>query len=133
MSDQWELIVPMEIFVQRVKERSERLGFSQAEVARRCGVTERAFNHYMSGRSEPNLATLLRIAAVLDCTPNELLGVSRLTVSIDEKSLLRGQIAALSQVRDEPALRLATAIGGTAHVGMPFDIVGGHRECLVMY
>ena len=48
---------------------------TQAELARRSGVTERAFQHYLSGRSEPSLATLVRIASALGCTPNDLLGV----------------------------------------------------------
>ena len=102
----------MEIFAQQVRDRSQQLGFSQAEVARRCGVTERAFNHYMSGRSEPNLATLLRVADALDCTPNDLLGIARPAAVADEAERLRGQIAASCRVLDEPALRLAAAIVG---------------------
>ena len=100
----------MEKLAQTVKERAAKLALSQAEVARRCGVTERAFNHYMSGRSEPNLSTLLRIAIVLDCTPNDLLGVTSASIKTDAKGALRAQISAASQVMDVRSLRLALSL-----------------------
>ncbi len=53
-----------------------RLGISNAEAARRCGLDERRYGHYVSGRREPDLATLVRIATTLGTTPNWLLGVS---------------------------------------------------------
>jgi transcriptional regulator with XRE-family HTH domain len=101
----------MEIFAQSVKERATALGLSQAEVARRCGVTERAFNHYMSGRSEPNLATLLRVAEVLDCTPNDLLGIAVTpTARLNPTQRLRAQITAEIVGMDDQALHLALSI-----------------------
>jgi len=65
----------MELFAKRLRERAAELGISNAEAARRSGLDERRYSHYVSGIREPNLATLVRIAEVLQTTPNDLLGV----------------------------------------------------------
>ena len=36
-----------------------QLGLSDAEVARRAGLSERRYGYYATGEREPNLATLL--------------------------------------------------------------------------
>jgi transcriptional regulator with XRE-family HTH domain len=64
----------MDIFAKNLRRRAEELGISNAEVARRAGLTERRYGNYVSGRREPDLATLLRIARVLESSPNKLLG-----------------------------------------------------------
>jgi transcriptional regulator with XRE-family HTH domain len=46
---------------------------SDAEVARRAGLAERRYGHYVRGAREPDLQTLLRICTALDVTPNDLL------------------------------------------------------------
>lgn len=51
------------------------LGISDAEVARRAGLTERRYGNYVAGIREPDLATVVKIAAVLSTTPNQLLGI----------------------------------------------------------
>ncbi len=63
----------MEPFAANLKKRAEDLGISNAEVARRAGLSERRYGNYVSGRREPDLATLVRIASVLATTPNALL------------------------------------------------------------
>src|SRR6266550_4014780 len=50
------------------------LALSNAEVARRIGLSEPRYTHYVSSAREPDLATLVRIAKVLETTPNDLLG-----------------------------------------------------------
>ena len=67
----------MEVFAERLRERARQLGLSDAEVARRIGLEERRYGHYVRGAREPDFATLLRICSVLDLTPNELLIPSR--------------------------------------------------------
>lgn len=54
-------------------ERARQLELSDAEVARRAGLAERRYGHYVRGTREPDFATLLRICATLDVTPNDLL------------------------------------------------------------
>jgi transcriptional regulator with XRE-family HTH domain len=64
----------MELFCRKLKERAAELGISNAEAARRSGLSERRYAHYVSGDREPDLATLVRIAKALAVTPNQLLG-----------------------------------------------------------
>ncbi|MCO5131826.1 MAG: helix-turn-helix transcriptional regulator [Xanthobacteraceae bacterium] len=63
----------MEPFASNLRRRAEELGISNAEAARRVGLSERRYGNYISGRREPDLATLVRIAAILETTPNHLL------------------------------------------------------------
>lgn len=82
----------MEIFAKRLRERARQLGISNAEAARRVGLDERRYAHYVSGRREPDLATLKLIAAALGTTPNWLLGVVDRDEKDPAKSLLVGRL-----------------------------------------
>jgi transcriptional regulator with XRE-family HTH domain len=53
--------------------RMTREELADAEVARRAGLAERRYGHYVRGTREPDFATLMRICAVLSLTPNDLL------------------------------------------------------------
>lgn len=112
LSNRCEQFVRMELFAKNVKERAAALKLSQAEVARRAGITERRFGHYLSSRSEPNLQVLIKIAAVLDTTPNHLLGVDPPAAikKGDEAARLRGRISAACGSMDEAALPLALTL-----------------------
>lgn len=63
----------MDLFAKRLRERARQLELSDAEVARRASLAERRYGHYVRGTREPDFATLMRICAVLDLTPNDLL------------------------------------------------------------
>lgn len=63
----------MQVFAQRIRERARELGLSDAEIARRAGLSERRYSNYATGEREPNLATLVAICGVLAATPNDLL------------------------------------------------------------
>ena len=65
----------MDIFAKRLKERAAQLGISDRQAARQCGLEERRYAHYAGNRREPDLDTLVRIAAGLGTTPNWLLGL----------------------------------------------------------
>lgn len=65
----------MQSFANMLRKRTEELGLSYAEAARRAGLSERRFGNYLAGIREPDLATLCRIAEALAATPNELLDV----------------------------------------------------------
>ena len=58
----------------QLKRIARALGLSDAEVARRAGLSERRYGHYVTGRNEPDLATLLRLCKTLNVSPNDLLG-----------------------------------------------------------
>lgn len=64
----------MDVFAQNIKTRAKELDLANAEVARRLGLSERRYAHYVSGRNEPDLAMIIKIAKVLDTTPHALLG-----------------------------------------------------------
>lgn len=63
----------MDQFSKQLRDRARQLELSDAEVARRAGLAERRYGNYVRGSREPDFATLLRICAVLDVTPNDLL------------------------------------------------------------
>lgn len=57
-----------EIVVQRKKK-----GMTQAELAKRLGVTQGAVSQWESGISKPDIFTVVKMAAVFECTVDELL------------------------------------------------------------
>jgi len=63
----------MDLLAKRLRERARQLNLSDAEVARRAGLSERRYGHYVRNTHEPDCATLQRICAALDITPNDLL------------------------------------------------------------
>ncbi|MBY3383221.1 helix-turn-helix domain-containing protein [Rhizobium laguerreae] len=83
----------MDILSKRLRERAEQLGISNAEAARRVGLDERRYAHYVGNRREPDLATLLRIASSLGTTPNWLLGVTEPTDAVAGTSELLERFA----------------------------------------
>lgn len=56
-----------------LKEHRERLGMSQAQVARSAGVTEKTVWSIEQGHSTPRLDTARRFARVLGISVDELL------------------------------------------------------------
>jgi transcriptional regulator with XRE-family HTH domain len=63
----------MDLFAKRLRERARQLELTDAEVARRAGLSERRYGHYVRGARQPDFQTLVRICAALDTTPNDLL------------------------------------------------------------
>jgi transcriptional regulator with XRE-family HTH domain len=101
----------MEIFAENLRKRINDLGLTQAEAARRCDLENRRFHHYIVGDREPDLRTLLRIATVLNTTPDELLGAKPAAVtSTDEVSRLRAKLIAMTGTMDPQALRLLSVL-----------------------
>lgn len=88
----------MELFATNLRRRAEELGLSNAEVARRAGLSERRYGNYVSGRREPDLATLVKIATVLATTPDRLLAPAADAPSA--KSPRQRAIAALTVLDD---------------------------------
>ncbi|HYD64081.1 helix-turn-helix transcriptional regulator [Azospirillum sp.] len=76
----------MEAFGQALRDRARALGLTLSEVARRAGMSERRFGNYVTGRREPDFATLLRICRVLATTPNDLLGVGEAADICEERA-----------------------------------------------
>lgn len=97
----------MDIFASNLRKRAEELGISNAEAARRIGLGERRYGNYVTGRREPDLATLVRIAKILETTPNILLGVGA-EIDQTERTILRDRMnSAMSSMGDD-TLKLIT-------------------------
>jgi transcriptional regulator with XRE-family HTH domain len=95
----------MDLFAKRLRDRARELELSDAEVARRAGLAERRYGHYVRGTREPDFETLLRICAVLDVTPNDLLTIARL--SPDEHDRWLSRLTATARRLGIDDLRLA--------------------------
>lgn len=107
----------METFAANLRKRAAELGISNAEAARRIGLSERRYGNYVSGRREPDLATLVRIASVLDTSPNTLLSFAESragpagAVEAGPKERIR---AALNVLSDQQLETVATMVDGLA-------------------
>ncbi len=95
----------MDTLAKALRTRAEQLGLSHAEIARRIGISERRYAHYVAGRNEPDLATLVRIARVLQTTPNELLGFGP-EVKRSRRGLLRDRLNAAANAMDDRELEM---------------------------
>lgn len=98
----------MEVFAKNLRQRAQELGLANAEVARRVGLSERRYAHYVSGRNEPDLAMLLKIADVLQSTPNDLL-VERNATANDKRAILVDRLTAAATVMTDDDLQAAVA------------------------
>ena len=98
----------MEHFAKQLRLRAKELGLSDAEVARRAGLNERRYGHYVTGEREPNLATLVRISEVLATTPNGLLGVAEENQPDDQKrTLLTSKLLSAANTLNDADLQIA--------------------------
>ena len=58
----------------RMRARARELGISDAEVARRTGLTQQRYANYVADRHEPDLETFSRICNVLQSSTDSMLG-----------------------------------------------------------
>ncbi len=103
----------------RLRARARALGLSDAEIARRLGFGPSRYTNYVSDLREPDFATLLRICALLETTPNDLLGVEQPAASRPGPEALRKQIVAAAAGMDMDTLRLAAEVMSALAVRMP--------------
>lgn len=102
------------MFATNLRKRAEELGISNAEVARRAGLSERRYGNYVSGRREPDLTTLVRIAAVLATTPNDLLSGDNAPIGRQDNVARQRAIAALAVLPDDDLERVAVMVEALA-------------------
>ena len=60
--------------IKRLKECRNDKGLSQKEIAKLLNITQQTYSDYETGRTNPDIDTLLSIAAILGCTTDYLLG-----------------------------------------------------------
>ena len=64
----------LEIFVQRLQEELSKQNISQSSLARKIGLDRSSITHYLSGKVQPSLIVLFRIAEALDVDADYLMG-----------------------------------------------------------
>lgn len=94
----------MNVFGKRLRERARELDLTDAEVARRAGLNERRYGHYVTSMREPDLNTLVRLCTVLGTTPNYLLAIAE-----DESAPQGREISPDEQERKTQQARLMAA------------------------
>ena len=62
------------VLAQRLKEWRKQQGYTQQQMADFLAVHRTSYTKYEIGVVEPSLATLCRMANVMKCTTDELLG-----------------------------------------------------------
>lgn len=83
------------------KKYRKQLGLSQAEIARRLGISRQTFNNYELGKREADYETLLKIAEELHTSVQDLLQDSdkteKSTPIVNDRSAVINHIAAMPQ------------------------------------
>ncbi|NNG03425.1 MAG: helix-turn-helix domain-containing protein [Inquilinus sp.] len=59
----------------RMRDRVRQLGISEAEAARRCGISARRFSFYVNDQRQPDFDTVRAICEALRVSPNYLFGL----------------------------------------------------------
>jgi transcriptional regulator with XRE-family HTH domain len=108
----------MEILAKNLRLRAAELNLTYAEVARRAALSDRRFGNYVAGTREPDLATLIKIAAVLQTTPNGLLGVTSASTTSRREVLwsrLRGAADLLTDDDLEILIQQTNVVSSVRH------------------
>ena len=95
------------IFAKNLRKRAEELSLSNAEVARRLGLSERRYAHYVAGRNEPDLALLLKIAKILETSPDALLGFDGKGTEPSKRATLYDRLLAAAKLMKDTDLEAA--------------------------
>ena len=62
--------------IYRLKEIRLEKGFNQKEIAKKINLTQQTYSDYETGRTNPDIDTLIKIADILETTVDYLLGRS---------------------------------------------------------
>jgi transcriptional regulator with XRE-family HTH domain len=104
----------MEGFGARLAARARALGLTNAEVARRAGLSERRFGNYATDTREPDLQTLVTLARVLATSTDQLLGVVPEKAGSQRDRLLGRIEASLTQIGDDQLELISVQIKAVA-------------------
>ena len=80
----WSVTI-MTDFAENLRKFRKNKKYSQAELGRKLHYGSTTIANYESGRNEPSFRDLIRLAEVLDVTPNELLGIEKHPKGVMEK------------------------------------------------
>lgn len=81
----------------RLKEIRILKGIKQNKVAKDLNVNPVTYNGYETGKSEPNIQMILKLAKYFNVTTDEILGVKKEEVTLSEKKNLLKKIDLLTE------------------------------------
>ena len=84
---------------EKVKDLRQARGWTQAELARRMGITRNGINSWEQGLSMPSPSSLVELAKIFSVSNDYLLGVERLS-TINVTGLDESEIALLAELAD---------------------------------
>lgn len=84
---------------EKIKKLREARGWTQAELARRLGVTRNGVNSWEQGLSMPSPSCLVELAKVFSVSTDYLLGVESLD-SVNVTGLAAQDVALLAEMAD---------------------------------
>ena len=130
-------------FGERIRQQRERLGLSQVELARACGVQQQQVSKWEKGRTIPGRQTLPLLADVLDLVPDLFVWVSdvsereladvrsyvdSLRLDVD---MLAGDVASIRSTVDNLAEETSNMLRQVlGQMGRLVTVVEGHRADL---
>lgn len=87
------------MIAERIKELRQARGWTQADIARRLGVTRNGVNSWEQGLSMPSPASLVDLARLFSVSTDYLLGVERLN-TVNVTGLDERDVAILAELAD---------------------------------
>lgn len=87
------------MIAERIKELRQARGWTQADLARRLGVTRNGVNSWEQGLSMPSPASLVDLARLFSVSTDYLLGVERLN-TVNVTGLDGRDVAILAELAD---------------------------------
>lgn len=67
----------MSIFSDRLTELRKKRGLTQKELAEQIGIKQNSYSDWETGKNEPSLDNIIKLAKIFNVTTDYLLGVDR--------------------------------------------------------
>lgn len=118
----------MEGLGEKLRQRARELGLTDTEVARRLGLSQARYAHYVNDKREPDFRTFVNICRILSTSPDHLFGLDAPGLPLglgesagpaapgdwpapkDETGNLRDRIHAAAEAMTIPTLRTAATV-----------------------
>lgn len=65
----------MSVFSDRLAELRKKRGLTQQQIAEQIGIKQNSYSDWETGKNEPNLKNVVKLANILDVTADYLLGM----------------------------------------------------------
>lgn len=95
----WMRFFRQNMISEKVKDLRQARGWTQAELARRMGITRNGINSWEQGLSMPSPSSLVELAKIFSVSTDYLLGVERLA-TINVTGLDESEVALLAELAD---------------------------------